>query len=94
MSLNLRDLAYFEVVAELGHLGQAAERLGRSGLFARTVTLKAKRPDFTILSRSLTLSGATDRPDAIARIARGARPSWAATTDLPAPRAAAPTERA
>ncbi len=48
-----------------------AERLGRSGLFARTVTLKAKRPDFTILSRSLTLSGATDRPDAIARIARG-----------------------
>lgn len=30
MSLNLRDLAYFEVVAELGHLGQAAERLGRS----------------------------------------------------------------
>lgn len=48
-----------------------AERLARSGLFARTVTLKAKRPDFTILSRSLTLSGATDRPEAIARIARG-----------------------
>ena len=30
MNLNLRDLAYFEVVAELGHLGQAAERLGRT----------------------------------------------------------------
>lgn len=30
MTLNLRDLAYFEVVAELGHLGQAADRLGRS----------------------------------------------------------------
>lgn len=48
-----------------------AQRLARSGLFARTVTLKAKRPDFTILSRSLTLAGATDRPEAIARIARG-----------------------
>lgn len=48
-----------------------AKRLGSSGLFARTVTLKAKRPDFTILSRSLTLTGATDRPEAIARIARG-----------------------
>ncbi|UST55938.1 LysR family transcriptional regulator (plasmid) [Comamonadaceae bacterium OTU4NAUVB1] len=30
MTLNLRDLAYFEVVAELGHLGQAADKLGRS----------------------------------------------------------------
>lgn len=30
MSINLRDLGYFEVVAELGHLGQAAERLGRT----------------------------------------------------------------
>jgi DNA polymerase-4 len=48
-----------------------AERLARSGLFARTVTLKAKRPDFTILSRSLTLNGATDRPEVIIRVARG-----------------------
>ena len=48
-----------------------AERLTRSGLFARTVTLKAKRPDFTILSRSLTLNGATDRPEVITRVARG-----------------------
>lgn len=47
-----------------------AERLVRQGLFARTVTLKAKRPDFTTLSRSLTLTGATDRGDTIARIAR------------------------
>lgn len=28
--MDLRDLAYFETIAELGHLGQAAERLNRS----------------------------------------------------------------
>ena len=30
MNINLRDLQYFEVIAELGHLGRAAERLGRT----------------------------------------------------------------
>ncbi|MBT2300987.1 LysR family transcriptional regulator [Variovorax paradoxus] len=30
MDIHLRDLKYFEVVAEMGHLGQAAERLGRT----------------------------------------------------------------
>lgn len=30
MDVQLRDLRYFEVVAELGHLGQAAEKLGRT----------------------------------------------------------------
>jgi DNA-binding transcriptional LysR family regulator len=30
MDIHLRDLKYFEVVAETGHLGQAAERLGRT----------------------------------------------------------------
>ncbi|MDR8424744.1 LysR family transcriptional regulator, partial [Acinetobacter baumannii] len=27
---QLRDLKYFETVAELGHLGQAADKLGRT----------------------------------------------------------------
>lgn len=30
MDLQLRDLRYFEVVAELGHVGQAADKLGRT----------------------------------------------------------------
>jgi DNA-binding transcriptional LysR family regulator len=28
--LDLRDLAYFEVIADLGHMGRAADRLGRT----------------------------------------------------------------
>jgi len=28
--MDLRDLAFFEVIADLGHLGRAAERLGRT----------------------------------------------------------------
>jgi DNA-binding transcriptional LysR family regulator len=28
--MDLRDLAYFETIAELGHLGQAADKLGRT----------------------------------------------------------------
>lgn len=28
--MDLRDLTYFETIAELGHLGRAAEKLNRS----------------------------------------------------------------
>ena len=48
-----------------------AARLVRQGLFAKTVTAKVRRPDFTTQTRSQTLHGATDRGDVIARIARG-----------------------
>ena len=47
-----------------------AERLAGISLFARTVTVKVRLPDFTTFSRSQTLHGATDRADAIARVAR------------------------
>ena len=51
--------------------GQVAGRLQAAGLFARTVSIKARRPDFSTLTRSRTLAGATDRADVIARLAAG-----------------------
>ena len=48
-----------------------AERLQRSGLSGRTVTIKVRLHDFTTLSRSQTLSAPTDRAPLIARTARG-----------------------
>ena len=47
-----------------------ARRLSAAHLFARTITLKARYPDFTTLSRSRTLDGATDDPAVIALVAR------------------------
>lgn len=47
-----------------------ASRLARAGLFARTITLKLKLPDFSTHARSRTLSGATDQPERIASVAR------------------------
>jgi DNA polymerase-4 len=48
-----------------------AERLRKSGLSGRTVTLKVRLHDFTTLSRSTTLTAPTDAGPAIARLARG-----------------------
>ena len=56
-----------------------ARRLSAAHLFARTITLKARYPDFTTLSRSRTLDGATDAPDVIALVAR----SLLAQVDVP-----------
>lgn len=49
---------------------EVASRLGAADLFARTITLKARTPDFATHTRSRTLSGATDSPEVIARVAR------------------------
>ena len=50
--------------------GQVAARLRAARLFARTVTIKVRRYDFTTHSRSRTLLGATDRGQVIADVAR------------------------
>lgn len=49
---------------------EVASRVRAAGLFARTVTLKVRLPDFTTHTRSRTLSGATDAAETIARVAR------------------------
>ena len=50
-----------EILRELLHLsGRVASRLRADGYRARTVTLKARLANFTTLTRSRTLSDATD----------------------------------
>ena len=49
---------------------QVAQRLAAAQLFARTVTIKVRRPDFSTLTRARTLAGATDRDDVIATVAQ------------------------
>lgn len=48
---------------------QVAGRLRAAGLFARTVTLKVRRHDFSTLTRSRTLLSATDRAEVIGAVA-------------------------
>ncbi len=51
--------------------GEVAERLGKSGLSGRTVTIKVRLHDFTTLSRSTTLPSPTESAAVIGRLARG-----------------------
>lgn len=51
------------------HARQVAARLSAAQLFARTVTIKVRRPDFSTLTRARTLVGATDRVDVITSVA-------------------------
>jgi DNA polymerase-4 len=53
------------------HARQVASRLTAAQLFARTVSIKVRRPDFSTLTRARTLAGATDRTDVIATVAQG-----------------------
>jgi DNA polymerase IV len=48
---------------------QVASRLSAAGLFARTVSIKVRLPDFSTFSRSRTLAGATDGAEAIGSVA-------------------------
>lgn len=49
---------------------QVAQRLTKAQLFARTVTVKVRWPDFSSVTRSRTLNGATDRVEVVAQVAR------------------------
>jgi DNA polymerase-4 len=56
------------VVARMA--GQVTRRMRGSGLSGRTVTLKARYPDFTTVTRSATRSGPTDEERTVARLAQ------------------------
>ena len=67
-----RDIADRATLAGVAnrHAALVAQRLAKAGLFARTVTLKLRWPDFSSSSRSRTLNGATDRAEVVAQVAR------------------------
>jgi DNA polymerase-4 len=66
-----RDLEGMEVVetALLAHAQRLSGRLRRSGLKARTITLKARYADFTTLTRSHTFSASVDGSRQLFRVA-------------------------
>jgi nucleotidyltransferase/DNA polymerase involved in DNA repair len=66
-----RDLEGLDVVetALLAHAQRLSGRLRRSGLRARTITLKARYADFTTLTRSHTSTAAVDGSRQLFRIA-------------------------
>jgi len=68
-AIDVHDPAELARVIE-GDALVVAERLAKTRLFARTVTVKVRLPDFTTYTRSQTLDGATDRAEVIARLAR------------------------
>jgi DNA polymerase-4 len=65
------------VVARMA--GQVTHRMRGSGLSGRTVTLKARYPDFTTVTRSATRSGPTDDERTVAQMAQ----ALMAEVDLP-----------
>ncbi|HEY6634802.1 MAG TPA: DNA polymerase IV, partial [Acidimicrobiia bacterium] len=66
------DLATLDLVetALLAHAQRLSDRLRRSGLRARTVTLKVRWQDFTTITRSETTAPAVDGARDLYRIAR------------------------
>jgi DNA polymerase-4 len=65
---DIRDPAVLSAILER-HAASVTQRLSRAGLFARTVTVKVRWPDFSSVSRSRTLDGATDRGEVVAAVA-------------------------
>jgi DNA polymerase-4 len=76
-SISVEDTFETDLVdaAELGAIlardaRQVTARLRAAGLFARTVTIKVRRHDFSTFTRSRTLLSATDRLEMIAPVAQ------------------------
>ena len=67
------DLEGKEVVqaALLAHAQSLSARLRRSGLAARTITVKVRYQDFTTITRSLTTEAALDSPHDLYRVGLG-----------------------
>lgn len=66
---DIADASLLGAIAER-QASQVTQRLARAELFARTVTVKVRWPDFSSVSRSRTLDGATDRAEVVSQIAR------------------------
>lgn len=66
---DISDRAVLSAVAQQ-HAAKVTSRLVKTGLFARTVTVKVRWPDFSSVSRSRTLNGATDRAEVVAQVAQ------------------------
>lgn len=67
---DITDSAVLAAVAQR-HAARVVSRLVEAGLFARTVTIKVRWPDFSSVTRSRTLNGATDRTEVVAQVAQG-----------------------
>ncbi len=66
---DLVDAAELAAIVRRG-AGQVAARLQSAQLFARTVTIKVRLPDFTTFTRSRTLSTATDDAGVVNAVAQ------------------------
>lgn len=66
---DIADVGTLSGVVE-AQAAQVAGRLADAGLFARTVTIKLRWSDFSSVTRSRTLLGATDRVEVIRQVAR------------------------
>mgnify|MGYP000846050300 FL=1 len=66
---DIADAGILAGIAER-QASQVVQRLVKAELFARTVTVKVRWPDFSSVSRSRTLDGATDRVEVVGRVAR------------------------
>lgn len=81
-AVDLADRARLRAVL-LEQVDQVARRLRRGELLARTVVLKIRTPDFTTVTRRITLDDATDRSDLFREAAARLWDAWAGERRTP-----------